>query len=246
MRFIGLDVHRTFAAVAVLEDGGVDAAGRVPTTALALEACARTLRPNEQVVRRGDDDHARWRANPAPARSARRDRQPVAHAGDRRGEDQDGRGRRRGPGSDFAAVTRLAPSCETCYRRAHEDDDGARCPLEVAGGGACARSRRGDRRHQGLEARRPHRALRGTSPSAPRPLRSGCAGALAEAVLEKPSSRPIDGGAAPARPARIAAGEPVSRHELLAQGALSRARDAPRDAARGGGGARRRLGPGTS
>jgi transposase len=50
MRFIGLDVHRTFAEVAVLADGQVHAAGRVATTALALEAFARTLRADDQVV----------------------------------------------------------------------------------------------------------------------------------------------------------------------------------------------------
>jgi transposase len=50
MRFIGLDVHRTFAEVAVLEDGRVRMAGRVATTALALEAFARTLRADDQVV----------------------------------------------------------------------------------------------------------------------------------------------------------------------------------------------------
>jgi hypothetical protein len=43
MRFIGLDVHRTFAEVAVLAERQVHAAGRVATTALALEAFARTL-----------------------------------------------------------------------------------------------------------------------------------------------------------------------------------------------------------
>ncbi len=47
-------IHRTgwepFAEVAVLEDGRVHAAGRVPTTALALETFARTLRPDDQVV----------------------------------------------------------------------------------------------------------------------------------------------------------------------------------------------------
>jgi transposase len=50
MRFIGLDVHRTFAEVAVLAEGQVHAAGRVATTALALEAFARTLRADDQVV----------------------------------------------------------------------------------------------------------------------------------------------------------------------------------------------------
>ena len=50
MRFIGPDVHRTFAEVAVLTEGQVHAAGRVATTALALEAFARTLRADDQVV----------------------------------------------------------------------------------------------------------------------------------------------------------------------------------------------------
>src|SRR4030095_7476806 len=50
MRFIGLDVHRTFAEVAVLAEGQVHAAGRVATTALALEAFARTLGAADQVV----------------------------------------------------------------------------------------------------------------------------------------------------------------------------------------------------
>jgi transposase len=50
MRVIGLDVHRTFAEVAVLEAGRVRSEGRVATTALALEAFARTLRPDDQVV----------------------------------------------------------------------------------------------------------------------------------------------------------------------------------------------------
>jgi hypothetical protein len=50
MGFIGLDVHRTFAEVAVLAEGQVHAAGQVTTTALALEAFARTLRADDQVV----------------------------------------------------------------------------------------------------------------------------------------------------------------------------------------------------
>lgn len=50
MRFIGLDVHRTFAEVAVLDAGRVRSDGRIGTTALALEGFARTLGPDDHVV----------------------------------------------------------------------------------------------------------------------------------------------------------------------------------------------------
>lgn len=50
MRFIGLDVHREFAQVAILEGGQVRHAGRIPTTPAALHAFAQTLRPGDQVA----------------------------------------------------------------------------------------------------------------------------------------------------------------------------------------------------
>jgi transposase len=50
MRFIGLDVHRTFAEVAILEDGRVRLAGQIATTAEALQAFAQTLTHEDQVV----------------------------------------------------------------------------------------------------------------------------------------------------------------------------------------------------
>ncbi len=48
LRFIGLDVHREFAQIAVLEGGQVRHAGRIPTTPAALRGFAETV---------GSDDH---------------------------------------------------------------------------------------------------------------------------------------------------------------------------------------------
>ena len=50
MRFIGLEVHRTFAEVAILEGGRVRLAGPIATTAEALQAFAQSLTPEDQVV----------------------------------------------------------------------------------------------------------------------------------------------------------------------------------------------------
>jgi transposase len=50
MRIFGLDLHRTFAEVAVLEGGRVRLAGRVELTATALGAFARQLQPVDDVV----------------------------------------------------------------------------------------------------------------------------------------------------------------------------------------------------
>jgi transposase len=50
MRIFGLDLHRTFAEVAVLEEGRVRSAGRVELTGPALGAFARQLQPGDDVV----------------------------------------------------------------------------------------------------------------------------------------------------------------------------------------------------
>jgi transposase len=50
MRIFGLDLHRTFAEVAVLEEGRVRSAGRVELTGPALGAFARQLQPVDDVV----------------------------------------------------------------------------------------------------------------------------------------------------------------------------------------------------
>ena len=50
MRYIGLDVHRTFAEVAMIEEGRSRRAGRVATTAEALRRFATTLTAEDHVV----------------------------------------------------------------------------------------------------------------------------------------------------------------------------------------------------
>ena len=50
MRVFGLDVHRTFAEVAIWEDGRVRLAGRIDLTRERLEIFADSLAPTDDVV----------------------------------------------------------------------------------------------------------------------------------------------------------------------------------------------------
>lgn len=50
MRSVGLDVHRDFCEVAIVERGLVRSAGRVPTTPEALELLGQSLGPDAEVV----------------------------------------------------------------------------------------------------------------------------------------------------------------------------------------------------
>lgn len=50
MRVIGLDVHRSFAVVAFLEDGRPSSGGRIELTRDAVVAFGRRLRPDDEVV----------------------------------------------------------------------------------------------------------------------------------------------------------------------------------------------------
>lgn len=50
MRSIGLDVHKRFAEVAIIEGNGPPASQRIGTTTAALRSFARTLRPDDQIV----------------------------------------------------------------------------------------------------------------------------------------------------------------------------------------------------
>ena len=50
MRVIGLDVHRSFAVSAILEDGQLRAGERVVLEHDAVLAFARSLRPDDEVV----------------------------------------------------------------------------------------------------------------------------------------------------------------------------------------------------
>jgi transposase len=50
MRIIGLDIHRTFAEVAILEEGVISHHGRVDITYRHIERFAARLRPDDEVV----------------------------------------------------------------------------------------------------------------------------------------------------------------------------------------------------
>jgi transposase len=50
MRIIGLDVHRSFAEVAILENGKLRTGGRIVLQHEQVVAFARTLRPDDEVV----------------------------------------------------------------------------------------------------------------------------------------------------------------------------------------------------
>ena len=50
MRYIGMDVHREFAQLAVVEDGLLRDAGRIGVTPEALRAWAAGLGPDDQVA----------------------------------------------------------------------------------------------------------------------------------------------------------------------------------------------------
>lgn len=50
MRVFGLDVHRTFAEVAIWENGVVQHAGRIELTREAMEIFANSLSPTDEVV----------------------------------------------------------------------------------------------------------------------------------------------------------------------------------------------------
>ncbi len=49
MRAIGLDVHRDFCEVAVVEEARVSSAGRIETTPAALELFAESLGRDDRV-----------------------------------------------------------------------------------------------------------------------------------------------------------------------------------------------------
>jgi len=50
VRYIGVDVHREFAEVAVLEDGVARSGGRVPATPEGIRLLADSLAPDDQVA----------------------------------------------------------------------------------------------------------------------------------------------------------------------------------------------------
>jgi transposase len=50
VRAIGMDVHRDFCEVAIMEAGEVRSAGRIATTPQRLELFAGSLAPDDEVV----------------------------------------------------------------------------------------------------------------------------------------------------------------------------------------------------
>jgi hypothetical protein len=50
VRFVGVDIHREFAEVAVLEDGVVRGGGRVEATPEGIRVLADSLAPDDQVA----------------------------------------------------------------------------------------------------------------------------------------------------------------------------------------------------
>lgn len=50
MRVIGLDVHRSMAVIAILENGNVSGGGRIDLTRDAVITFGRKLRPDDEVV----------------------------------------------------------------------------------------------------------------------------------------------------------------------------------------------------
>jgi len=113
-RCIGLDVHREFAQVAIWEAGIVRQVGQIQTTPEALRIFADSLAPSDEVALEATGNtHAIARL--LEARVARVVvANPAKTARDRRGEGQDGQGRRRGAG---AAAGRRLPAGRVAARR---------------------------------------------------------------------------------------------------------------------------------
>ena len=108
MRVIGMDVHRSFAATAVLEDGRLRKGVRVELRHDRLLAWARSLRPDDEVVLEATGNTAAIVRLVAPHVGRVAIANPVqVRAIDRLGEGQDRPDRRRHPGQ--APRQRLPP-----------------------------------------------------------------------------------------------------------------------------------------
>ena len=90
MRVIGLDVHRSFAVVAMIEDNAVSNGGRVELTRDAVVAFGRKLRADDEVVIEATGNTAMIVRLLRPFVQRVVDRQSTAGACDRARQDQDG------------------------------------------------------------------------------------------------------------------------------------------------------------
>ena len=105
MRSIGVDVHRSFAQIAVVEQGVCRDNGRIGVRPEDLREWAATLRPDDEVALEATTNSGCDRQHAAPVGAAGDRVEPAQDTGDRRGEGEDRQGRRSHPGS--AARRRL-------------------------------------------------------------------------------------------------------------------------------------------
>jgi transposase len=113
VRYIGMDVHREFAQLAVVEDGLVRDEGRIGVTPEALRAWAAGLRADDHVALEatGNSDAIANLLTPLVARVVVSN--PSKTPGDRRGEGEDRQGRCADPG---AAAGRRLPAAGVAAR----------------------------------------------------------------------------------------------------------------------------------
>jgi hypothetical protein len=108
VRYIGMDVHREFAQLAVVEDGLVRDEGRIGVTPEALRSWAGDLRPDDQVALEatGNSDAIATLLTPVVARVVVS--KPIQDPRDCGGEGQDRQDRRPDPraaaGCGFSAA----------------------------------------------------------------------------------------------------------------------------------------------
>src|SRR3954451_11604131 len=98
-RCIGLDVHREFAQVAIWQGGLVTQAGRFATTPEGVRAFADGLGPADEVALEATGNTWAIATLLASRAGAGGGVQPGEDPGDRRGQGQDGQGRRGDPGA---------------------------------------------------------------------------------------------------------------------------------------------------
>jgi hypothetical protein len=98
VRFIGMDVHREFAQLAVIEDGVVATRAESECTPEALRDWAAGLNVDDQVALEATGNSDAIANLLTPLVGSGGGLEPVQDQGDRRGEGQDRQGRRADPG----------------------------------------------------------------------------------------------------------------------------------------------------
>ena len=118
MRSIGMDVHRSFAQIAVVEDGLCRDEGRIGVRPEDLRAWAADARPDDEVALEATTNTRRDRDDAAAAGAPGGGVEPAQDPSDRRGEGEDRQGRRPDPG---AAARGGLPAGDVGRRRPHPD-----------------------------------------------------------------------------------------------------------------------------